>query len=298
MMLHIRLMVAVGIKTFKTLEVSGNVVKLDNKYNCYKLKPTSTLNLTFDNSEVKQERGGEFYLMIDLSDGVKTINFPDTFKWKNNTTKPTINAQNLYIFKCMYLYTDPIAYTGEFITSVVNKDYDGIVVYGFSDPGDNYWDNPEATITKPIIGFDGVNYINEITLTGRDDLMYYGEQCTPCLNDTDIFVTSIKVGPNGKIGKISVDSDNEVNSEIIVNGGTINSIVGGSYEMWSSYITLNSGYIGMLNLDNYSITMYDGLIDDMYFYQSKFSIYGGEVKQLTRRIGCIPDSSLVHQTHK
>ena len=62
--------------------------------------------------------------MIDLSDGIQTINFPDTFKWKDNTAMPNISNTSLYIFKCTYLYTDPIAYTGEFITSVTNTDYD------------------------------------------------------------------------------------------------------------------------------------------------------------------------------
>jgi hypothetical protein len=71
--------------------------------------------------------------MIDLTDGIQTINFPDTFKWKDNTVMPTINAQNLYIFKCVYLYTDPIAYTGELVTSVVNTDYEyGIWYFKYS----------------------------------------------------------------------------------------------------------------------------------------------------------------------
>ncbi len=88
--------------------------------------------------------------MIDLTDGIQTINFPDTFKWKDNTSEPTINSKSLYIFKCTYLYTDPIAYTGEFITSVTNTDYDkglwifdkntGEVIDGYA--GIEYSDQP------------------------------------------------------------------------------------------------------------------------------------------------------------
>ena len=113
-----------GIIPLNIKQVSGNTVELSNEYNCYKLTPSSNFELQFDNSLVKNYNGGEFYLMLDFTRGIYSINFPDTFAWKKGTEEPTINSKNLYIFKCTYLYTDPISYIGEFITSVNNQDYD------------------------------------------------------------------------------------------------------------------------------------------------------------------------------
>ena len=48
----------------------------------------------------------------------------------------------------MYLYTDPIAYTGEFITSVVNTDYDkGLWIF-----------NEDGTVVP---SYNGIEYSNQ-----------------------------------------------------------------------------------------------------------------------------------------
>ena len=146
-----------GIIPLKMLEISGNTIPLSNEYNCYKLTPSSALNLEFDNSNVSKFDGGEFYLMIDFTDGIQTINFPSTFTWKNNESKPTMNATKLYIFKCTYLYTDPIAYVGEFITSVDNIDYDSGMWVFVNDRSSSKVETiiaPKSRLQKDVPAFD------------------------------------------------------------------------------------------------------------------------------------------------
>jgi hypothetical protein len=141
-----------GIIPLKNITITGSgykTITLDNQYNCYTIKPSGTCYLRFDNLNVKQDVGGEFYLMIDLSDGVKTIYFPSSFQWKINTVAPTMNAKKLYIFKCMYLYTDPIAYTGQFLAAVDNLDYDnGLWIF-------------DKNTGKVIDGYAGIEYSDQ-----------------------------------------------------------------------------------------------------------------------------------------
>ena len=137
-----------GIIPLNIKHLSGETIQLSNDYNCYCLTPSATLNLQFDTSNVSEFDGGEFYLMVDFTNGIQTINFPDTFTWKQGTSAPSINSETLYIFKCTYLYTDPIAYVGEFITSIINRDYDKGL----------WFLNEDDSIEE---GYDGIIYLNE-----------------------------------------------------------------------------------------------------------------------------------------
>ncbi len=201
-----------GITPLNNLDITGNVVKLDNKYNCYTIKPTSTLNLVFDNSNVNQEVGGEFYLMIDLSDGIQTINFPDTFKWKNNTAMPNISNTSLYIFKCTYLYTDPIAYTGEFITSVTNTDYEkGLWIFTDSNKT-NLYSNFDDEFSE-----QGDLYVNLLTLNRDNNSQYYIDVNKDAQVDNITFTSHnsldeignvvVNINDGGSVERIDIEND-------------------------------------------------------------------------------------------
>lgn len=291
-----------GIIPLKTLEISGNTIPLSNEYNCYKLTPSSTLNLEFDNSNVSEFDGGEFYLMLDFTNGIQTVNFPDTFVWKHGTSAPTINSKTLYIFKCTYLYTDPIAYVGEFITSVDNTDYDSgmwVFNYDFSNsiltPSDDFANNGQ---TYGKIDFNvplSYSYIDEDD-DGYADL----QDWVP----TDSYTIKINKGStctgiNANYGSnmqyfiFGESSTAFLHGEVILNGGEwyggITSNITAQDVMWN--ITNGNGIFDIIINDGYwdgnahnidwptfmqNITINGGTVESFYG-EARITINGGKI---------------------
>lgn len=80
-------------------QASDNVfnIQLDNNCTDYMVTPTAASTISFDITQlsVPDSMILEFNLMIEMSDGVQTITFPDSLTWVNGVA-PSLNTAKLY----------------------------------------------------------------------------------------------------------------------------------------------------------------------------------------------------------
>lgn len=83
---------------------SNTVIQLTNNTTCYTIKPSAAITLSFDitNLTIPTNAMTTFYLIIDFSDGVYNVTWPNTVQWGNIT--PTMTANVCYMFSFIKPY--------------------------------------------------------------------------------------------------------------------------------------------------------------------------------------------------
>lgn len=83
---------------------STTVIQLANNTTAYTIKPSSNITLSFDTQYLTIPTNAltTFFLIVDFSDGVYNVTWPNTVQWGNIT--PTMTANAKYMFSFMKPY--------------------------------------------------------------------------------------------------------------------------------------------------------------------------------------------------
>ena len=250
-----------GPKLLHNVDVVGGTVILEPAYNSYRIKPTDSTTISIS-SDLGEITGAEFYLIIDLSESVESITFPDNFSFVGGTA-PTMNKTGYYTIRVIYSALGEGGCFGEYL-GVTHDPVD-------LTKGIWYWDQNGELDTSV---FEGQEYVAFGGLVGGTLLVNRGSSIgTLTINELDYpEQLEVTVNLHGTIQSINCAREYEDTTINIVNGYA--DIIDGVWDYYTVNIT--GGTVGRMG--GLYIRLFDGYIGELQPFSESYGaadIYGG-----------------------